>query len=212
MTGLLTRDQAEKTRIMLGVLGAGEHQGPVSQRQLAMDLGIALGLANAYVKRCMKKGLLKVSQVPARRYSYYLTPEGFAEKARLTAEYLSVSFSFFRQARNDCALVFAEARQRGWTKMAIVGRSEVAEIAVLCAAEAQVELVALIDSGSDASHFVGKPVFKDFGELAGKIDGVVITAIIDYKAAHDAAVAAFGADRVLVPELLSPSVGRADHD
>ena len=212
MTGLLTRDQAEKTRIMLGVLGAAEHNEPVSQRQLATDLGIALGLANAYVKRCMKKGLLKVSQVPARRYSYYLTPEGFAEKARLTAEYLSFSFSFFRQARHDCALVFAEAHRRGWTKMALVGRSEVAEIAVLCATEAQIELVALIDNGSDVSHFVGKPVLKDCLALDGKVDGVVITAIADHRAARTSAIAAFGAGRVLVPALLSLSAGRTDHD
>ena len=92
MSGVSTRDEAEQTRIMLGVLEAAEQDRPVSQRQLATDLGIALGLANAYVKRCMKKGLMKVSQVPARRYSYYLTPEGFAEKARLTSEYLSFSF------------------------------------------------------------------------------------------------------------------------
>ena len=46
------------------------------------------------------KGLVKMSQVPLNRYAYYLTPQGFAEKSRLTAEYLSVSFNFFRRARN----------------------------------------------------------------------------------------------------------------
>ena len=66
---------------------------------MAGDLGIALGLANAYLKRCVKKGLIKVSQVPANRYAYYLTPKGFAEKSRLTAEYLSVSFNLFRDTR-----------------------------------------------------------------------------------------------------------------
>ena len=60
---------------------------------------------NAYLKRCVKKGLVKVSGAPARRYAYYLTPQGFAEKSRLTVEYLSSSFSFFRQAREDCSAV-----------------------------------------------------------------------------------------------------------
>ncbi len=82
-------DDPDDARIMLGVLQAVEAGEVRSQRHLAAELGIALGLANAYVKRCIRKGLMKVSEVPARRYAYYLTPQGFAEKSRLTAEYLS---------------------------------------------------------------------------------------------------------------------------
>ena len=44
-----------------------ERDGGQSQRRLAADLGIALGLVNAYLKRCIKKGLVKVSEAPARR-------------------------------------------------------------------------------------------------------------------------------------------------
>jgi DNA-binding MarR family transcriptional regulator len=51
------------------------------QRRIAEDLGIALGLVNAYLKRCIKKGLVKVRQASARRYTYYLTPRGFTEKS-----------------------------------------------------------------------------------------------------------------------------------
>ena len=74
---------------MLGLLELVERDGAQSQRKLASDLGIALGLVNAYLKRCVKKGLLKIGQAPPRRYAYYLTPHGFAEKSRLTVEYLS---------------------------------------------------------------------------------------------------------------------------
>ena len=198
------RDQAERTRIELGILEAAGRAGPISQRQLATDLGIALGLANAYVKRCMKKGLLKVSQVPARRYSYYLTPEGFAEKSRLTADYLSFSFTFFRQARMDCAHLFDEVRAKGWTRVALVGRSEVAEIAVLCATESGVEVEAIVDSSDSTTRFLGRVVLPDFTGLDDTVDGLIVTAITDHHAAVDAAVAAFGPGRVLVPALLAP--------
>ena len=96
-------DEPDNARIVLGLLESVERDGAQSQRKLASDLGIALGLVNAYLKRCVKKGLLKIGQAPARRYAYYLTPHGFAEKSRLTVEYLSSSFSFFRHAREDCA-------------------------------------------------------------------------------------------------------------
>ena len=77
--------------ITLGVLNAIHENAKVTQRSVANDLGIALGLANAYLKRCAKKGLIKIQQIPANRYAYYLTPKGFAEKTRLTTEYLSRS-------------------------------------------------------------------------------------------------------------------------
>ena len=109
-----TNSGGESTRITLGVLQAVQDGGVVSQRRLASNLGVALGLVNAYVKRCVKKGLLKVRQAPARRYAYYLTPAGLAEKSRLTVDYLSHSLAFFREARKGCADTLESAAQRGW--------------------------------------------------------------------------------------------------
>ena len=92
-----------EAQITLGLLNAVHENETLTQRSAASQLGIALGLTNAYLKRCIKKGLIKVQQIPPNRYAYYLTPQGFAEKSRLTAEFLSGSFTFFRRARNQCA-------------------------------------------------------------------------------------------------------------
>src|SRR5215467_8252347 len=108
-----TAQNEDNQRIVLGLLQSVERDGGQSQRRLASELGIALGLVNAYVRRCVKKGLVKVRAAPTRRYAYYLTPQGFAEKSRLTVEYLSHSFSFFRQARVECGKVLVEARRQG---------------------------------------------------------------------------------------------------
>ena len=110
----------QETRIMLNLLSSLERGGEQSQRRLASDLGVALGLVNAYLKRCIKKGLVKVGSAPARRYAYYLTPHGFAEKSRLTIEYLSYSFSLFRDAKNDYAIVMDGARANGFSRLAAV--------------------------------------------------------------------------------------------
>jgi len=75
----------------LEVLEKIEKHNNLTQRHLADSLGVALGLANSYMKRCVRKGLIKVHQAPANRFLYYLTPKGFAEKSRLTAKYLSTS-------------------------------------------------------------------------------------------------------------------------
>src|SRR5450631_4850371 len=116
MDRALPTDSGEDERIVLNLLSSVD-DGAQSQRRIAEELGIALGLVNAYLKRCVKKGLVKVSQAPARRYAYYLTPQGFAEKSRLTVEYLSYSFSFFRQAKADCSALIAQARARGFSRV-----------------------------------------------------------------------------------------------
>src|SRR5215470_11910471 len=131
MSSATQENEGEKARIMLGLLESVERDGGQSQRRLASELGIALGLVNAYLKRCIKKGLVKVSEAPARRYAYYLTPQGFAEKSRLTVDYMSYSFSLFRRARSDYAQVLGVARARGWTRILLAGVSDLAEIAAI---------------------------------------------------------------------------------
>jgi len=194
--------EADKDKILLGLLESVERDGGRSQRHLASELGIALGLVNAYLKRCVKKGLVKVAQVPPRRYAYYLTPQGFAEKSRLTIEYLSSSFAFFRQARADCAKTLASALDNGWSRVALAGISDLAEIAVICAVESGITIVAVVDANSPAASFMGAPVVRSFDAIAGTADAVVVT---DLRAAHAtfaAAVAQFGRERVLAPTLL----------
>ena len=142
-------EETDNARIVLGLLESVERDGAQSQRKLASDLGIALGLVNAYLKRCVKKGLLKIGQAPPRRYAFYLTPQGFTEKSRLTVEYLSSSFSFFRSAREDCASVLKAAHARGWNRIALIGVSDLAEIATICALEQGIAIVAVVDAKSE---------------------------------------------------------------
>src|SRR6476661_8898510 len=195
------RQSSENSRIMLRLLDAVEQDRAQSQRLLASELGIALGLVNAYLKRCIKKGLVKVSQAPARRYAYYLTPQGFAEKSRLTVEYLSDSFSFFRQARTDCAQVFAMARERGFERIAVAGKSDLAEIARICALDAGIEIVAVVDPDATTETFVGLAVVAGFDD-AEPFDAIVITDLRSARTTFEGAVARVGADRVLAPRLL----------
>jgi hypothetical protein len=101
MPGSTQTGEPDNARIMLGLLESVERDGARSQRRLAAELDIGLGLVNAALKRCIQKGLIKVTQATARRFAYYLTPQGFAEKSRLPVEYPKCSFTFSRKAKSD---------------------------------------------------------------------------------------------------------------
>jgi hypothetical protein len=202
----------EDKSVLLGLLAAVERDSAVTQRHLARELGIALGLANAYLRRCAKKGLIKMRQAPLNRYAYYLTPRGFAEKSRLAAEYLSISFDFFRRARRDCAMLLAAAAARGWRRVALIGAGELAEIAVLSAAESGVEILAVVDAGG-ARSCAGRPVLSALSQVGAPLDAVIITDLRTPQACYDAtlavaAAAGLGPERVLTPLLLHITPGK----
>jgi DNA-binding MarR family transcriptional regulator len=202
--------EAEKARIMLGLLECVERGEVQSQRRLASELGVALGLVNAYLKRCINKGLVKVGEAPARRYAYYLTPYGFAEKSRLTVEYLSYSFSLFRRAKSEYATLLNVAKARGFARIAMLGVSDLAEIAAICALDSGIIIAAVVDAQSELSRFAGVPVVKSLDDVAHIVDAVAVT---DFKATRDvseAAIKRLGADRVLVPRLLATREKRGD--
>src|SRR3984885_5045750 len=202
----------ENEQIVLGLLSSVETDGARSQRLIAAELGIALGLVNAYLKRCVKKGLVKVHDVPARRYAYYLTPQGFAEKSRLTVQYLSDSFSFFRKAKDDCTRVFEEAAARGLTRLVLAGRSDLAEIAILCAVEMGATVVAIVDPSSEGSRFVGVEVVGAYSDVKGGFDAIIVTDVAGAQASYELAVGASSKDRVLVPALLGLRPQRGTED
>lgn len=188
--------------IVLGLLKSLDEDGGRSQRRLAAELGIALGLVNAYLKRCVSKGLVKVQNVPARRYAYYLTPKGFAEKSRLTVTYLSQSFSFFREAKSDCVAMFEAAKSRGLRTVVLMGRSDLAEIAVLCAMESGVEIVALVDAETKSPSFLGIPLVASIDAVGRNFDAVVITDLVRTHESWNLAALTVGRDKVLLPRLL----------
>lgn len=197
-------DKSADGRILLDLLSSVERDGGQSQRRLASELGIALGLVNAYLRRCVKKGLVKATAVPPRRYMYYLTPQGFAEKSRLTLEYLSVSFSFFRQAKAECSAMFAVAGERGFSRLALAGISDLAEIAMICALDTGVKVTAIVDGQSTLSHFIGVRVVRSFEAVAADCDAVLITDLQGAAELNARASAVLGAERVLTPNLILP--------
>jgi hypothetical protein len=208
--------------MMLNVLSAVERDSHLTQRRLSRDLGIALGLANSYLRRCIGKGLIKVSQVPLNRYAYYLTPQGFAEKSRLTVEYLTWSFEFFRRARKQCSELLARCFAAGGGRIVLFGTGELAEVALLSAGETGIEIVCVIDPDAREDRCGGRPVFADIVQaqaLCGErgFDALMVTDLRDPHRTYQAVLAIAAARnlpraQILVPDLLQVLDSREHED
>jgi DNA-binding MarR family transcriptional regulator len=198
--------KTEGTDATLGLLNALEDGEPVSQRGLSVRLGVALGLTNSLIKRCVRKGLIKISTAPARRYAYYLTPKGFQEKARLTAEYLAASLDFYRRSRAEYMGLVEYCASRNWRRVALYGISELAEIATVAGNEVGFEFVLVIGDDHSSDTFCNIPVIRSLDELdAGKIDAVILTDTVAPQASYERLRNHVKADRVLAPDVLKIS-------
>jgi len=191
------RDDAIIRDILVRV-GETEH---LSQRTLSKELGIALGMTNAYLKRCVRKGLVKVRQAPPNRYIYYLTPRGFTEKSRLTADFLSDSLTFFRRARIQYCDILDHCADRGWSRIGFAGASELGEIAILYGRDRDLTLVGVVEPEYASDQFMELAVVARPEDLQDP-HAIIITSVRAPQQAYDLAVVAYGENRVQAPRLL----------
>jgi len=191
----------KQEQMTLEVLDAIGRKSDISQRHLAKELGVALGLANSYLKRCVRKGLIKISDAPANRYLYYLTPQGFSEKSRLTARYLKNSFSFYREAGDSCLQAYGQCKKNGWNKIILCGISDLAEIAILRSYDTDIEIVGLYDPHTEHQRFINNTIYQDLDNLP-EHDGFLITDLNAAKLSYEYLASKVGAEKIIVPDVL----------
>ena len=138
----------------LKILEKVDNGAAPSQRDLARDLNVSLGLVNSFIKRLVKKGYFKVTHIPKNRIRYILTPMGAAEKTRLTYLYVQYSYNFYKDARQKLRDLYTDLEQQGVSQIVFYGASELAEIAFLSLQETNIELVGVFDDEKEGTRFM----------------------------------------------------------
>ena len=159
----------------LRLLEAVHEDSRVTQRGLAGKLGIALGLANIYLKRMIHKGYIKVVNVQPNRISYLITPRGIAEKARLTYEFMDYSLHLYGEVRQHLRTAMQDCAAAG-KRVAIYGSGEAAELAYLSLKESGLDPVAVFDQAG-GRVFLGMPVQPIADHAAVEFDMMIVATL-----------------------------------
>ena len=162
----------------LEILTAIDEGEPLTQRALAQRLGVALGLANLYLKRLAKKGSIKIVEFPRKpaarkRLRYLLTPTGMAEKTRLTYEHITYSLDLYRRARQALRDSLSPLPERGAKRVALFGTGEAAEVAYLTLRELGLEPIGVF-AREPGGHFLGFPVLALADLTEADADAVIV--------------------------------------
>jgi predicted transcriptional regulator len=162
-----------RSLLLMTELEKGE---PISQREIAGRLGIALGLVNSYLKSLVKKGLVQVKAYPRNRFAYLLTPKGLAEKSHLAYLHLSNYHKLYRITRQDSLALFNALHRGGVKRVSFCGVDYLTEIAYLSLCEAGVELAAVMDEAAGGT-FIGMPVVSLEEGAGSQTCPIVITCL-----------------------------------
>ena len=169
----------------LRVLELIEQSPNVSQRKITHQAGIAAGLVHAMMRKIIAKGWVKANQVSARRWFYYLTPEGFYEKSRLTLEFLSATIGNYQKTQKVVEAQLEKCLQKGWRKLVVAGHNDLAQIAALnIRANDALELVAVVSAQPGQDKVSGKETlpFSSVRSLVHDRTLVCDTAFLDWLA------------------------------
>ncbi len=97
--------KAPEDDVQFRVLRLLERRPEISQRELAADVGIALGKVNYVLNALINKGFVKINNFRNAqnklRYAYILTPAGVSSKAELTAGFLRRKIAEYEALRAE---------------------------------------------------------------------------------------------------------------
>ncbi|MEH6604191.1 MAG: MarR family EPS-associated transcriptional regulator [Pseudomonadales bacterium] len=87
------------------VLKLLEQNPQISQRELAVQLGVSLGKVNYCLKALMDKGWVKANNFKNNNnksaYAYLLTPSGIEKKGSLTIQFLKRKITEYEQLKTE---------------------------------------------------------------------------------------------------------------
>ena len=152
----------------------------ISQRELSHKFGIALGVTNACLKRMVRKGWIRITGFNHHKIGYYLTPKGFAEKAKLTLHLISWTVQHYSTLKDIIEKRLLEMENEGIERIVFYGVSDEMEIALITLQGTNLKLLGIIE---DDEKYVSRIIFgyelEPLSQVRGlRPDAVLITSVV----------------------------------
>ena len=130
-----------------------------SQRKLAKNLGVSLGVTNLLLRNLARKGYIRIVKAGWRRWLYALTPAGFSRKIQLMAAYINRFLGHYQQIRSVLREEMGSLALHIESSVAIYGTGDFAELIYLGLKELGIEEVDIfVLENIPGRRFLGMPI------------------------------------------------------
>ena len=100
-----------------------EEEPLASQRVLAENAGMSIGLMNAVLKRFAERGWIMLTNVNMRKLAYAITPAGIAELKNRSQNFAKRTFELANTYNEELCNIIRDAKNKGKTTLALYGKS-----------------------------------------------------------------------------------------
>jgi DNA-binding MarR family transcriptional regulator len=129
----------------LSLLQELEKNPIISQRELSNKFGIALGVTNACLKRMVRRGWIRITNLNHHKIGYFLTPKGFTEKTKLTLHLISWTIQHYCTLKDIIGKKLLEMQNKGFKRIIFYGVSDEMEIAYITLQGFNLDLVGIAE-------------------------------------------------------------------
>lgn len=191
----------EYDRQILQAIASG---GRLTQRSLASDLGVALGLTNLLIRRLVGKGYVRMAGMGTRHVRYLMTPAGWEALGRATRLSLENTVHLYTQTREQIRATLTVVSERcdvdtaGQKRVVFYGAGDVAEIAYVSLQRTDLRLVGVVDDRRRGLFFDVK-ISGPECLSADTLDGTAYSHVIVASIRHAEAIQARISERGILP-------------
>lgn len=136
-----------------------------SQRILAKNAGMSIGLMNAVLKRFVERGWIMFSNVNLRKLSYAITPEGISELTARSHNFAKHTFELANKYNEIIYKVVQNAKNEGKSKLALYGKSNLRFLLIYACQTLNVSFLE-----KEIYDKVDRDAFCVVGELCEEVD------------------------------------------
>ena len=96
-----------------------------SQRTIAENCNISLGMANAVLKRFVERGWIMVTNMNSSKLAYALSEEGMRTLASRSKRYIQRTFGLINEYSEEIVNKIQQAKNEGKTEVVLCGNSSI---------------------------------------------------------------------------------------
>jgi DNA-binding MarR family transcriptional regulator len=176
--------QDDYDRQILQAIASGDR---LTQRALARNMGVALGLTNLLIRRLVAKGYVRMSGVGTRHVRYLMTTAGWEALGRATRASFDNTVRLYTETREQIRATLAVVSERceidagGRKAVVFYGAGDVAEIAFVSLQTTDLHLIGVVDDRR-RGRFFDRAILPSEALSADGLDGrlyghIVVTTV-----------------------------------
>ena len=110
------------------ILDLIEKNKNITQREISVQIGVAVSMVNAYLDEYEQKGYIKRKYISTKTVEYFVTKKGMDRRKLLNIGYLNASQNLYNSAKENIERFLIQIEEKGFNNIFLYGAGEVAEL------------------------------------------------------------------------------------